>query len=196
MKSILGIIMLVGAVVIVVVFVRPQLSEISAIKSELSTYSSALDKAKLLRTERERLLGVYNNLDAARVARLQKMLPSDIDNVKLALEIENVASSLGLRLKGIDVKDPTEQSAAARVASANQVQSPYGTAEISFTVVGGYSEFTEFMKKIETSLRLIDVQRVQFTAPRGVNVPQNVFEFRVAVTTYWLRDELVTATYE
>jgi Tfp pilus assembly protein PilO len=188
MKTILGIIMIIGAVVGGVFYIRPQVATVQALRSEVQTYSGALQKAEELRQERERLLNVYNSLDPAKLARLDAMIPRNIDNVKLAIEIENVASNLGLSLKGIDVKDPNAQGAASRASvSGAPVEQPYGTAEITFTVVGDYAQFVQFLERVEKSLRLIDIKSLAFIAPRG-EVLQDTYEFQVSVSTYWVRD--------
>lgn len=196
MKSILGIILILASVAGGVLYVKPQLEVVNTKRKELSTYNGALKKAEELRKARDTLLETYNNLDASKVDRLKRMVPEGIDNVKLAIEIDSLASKMGLGLKGIDIKDPTggkKNSTSLVSGAAGDPQSPYGTAEITFTVIGSYSKFNEFLANLETSLRLIDIREVSFIAPRStIAKDKDLFEFQVTVNTYWLRNESIT----
>lgn len=197
MKSILGIILILASIAGGILYVKPQLEVVNTKRAELSTYNGALKKAEELRRARDTLLETYNNLDATKVDRLKRMVPEGIDNVKLAIEIDSLASKMGLGLKGIDIKDPTggkkNTSTTLVAGAASDPQSPYGTAEIRFTVIGSYSKFNEFLANLETSLRLIDIKEVSFIAPRStIAKEKDLFEFQVTVTTYWLRNESIT----
>lgn len=194
MKSILGILLILASIGGGIFYIKPQLAVIQAKRAELSTYNSALKKAEELRRARDTLLETYNNLDASKVERLKRMIPEGIDNVKLAIEIDSLASKMGLGLKGINIKDPNGggKQAASTLGGVDS-QSPYGTAEITFTVVGSYAKFNEFLANLETSLRLIDIKEISFIAPRStIAKEKDLFEFQVTVNTYWLRDEALT----
>jgi Tfp pilus assembly protein PilO len=198
MKSILGILLILASIGGGVFYIKPQLASVNAKRAELSTYNSALKKAEELREARDKLLETYNNLDASKVERVKRMVPEGIDNVKLAIEIDSLASRMGLGLKGIDIKDPSGGSSVLKRAPVSitntDPQSPYGTATITFTVVGSYAKFNEFLANLETSLRLIDVKGISFTAPRStIAKDKDLFEFQVTVDTYWLRNEALTS---
>lgn len=197
MKSILGILLILASIGGGVFYIKPQLDSINAKRAELSTYNGALKKAEELREARDKLLETYNNLDASKVERVKRMVPEGIDNVKLAIEIDSLASKMGLGLKGIDIKDPTGASTSKRAPVSltnSDLQGPYGTATITFTVVGSYAKFNEFLANLETSLRLIDIKGITFIAPRStIAKDKDLFEFQVTVDTYWLRNEALTS---
>ena len=67
-----------------------------------------------------------------------------------------------------------------------------GVADFSFSVSLTYQDFLYFLRRIENSTRVFDVESISFSAPNasGVKDPNNiVYTFNIALKTYWLKSK-------
>src|SRR3989339_1994705 len=95
-------IILVGiAISVFFVFANPLFNEISTIREEVKSYNEALDNSKALENERDKLTAKYNAINPENLAKLEKLLPENVDNIRLILEIEQIALPYGMILKDI-----------------------------------------------------------------------------------------------
>jgi hypothetical protein len=83
------------------VFVSPLYKEISLLKEQVSSYNQALDNSKALENERDKLTQKYSTIDPVNLDKLTKLLPDNVDNIRLILEIEKIASPYGMILKDV-----------------------------------------------------------------------------------------------
>ncbi|HJL55844.1 MAG TPA: hypothetical protein QGF60_01410, partial [Candidatus Paceibacterota bacterium] len=84
-------------------FIDPTYNEIQIILQEETRFDQALDKSKELQEVRDRLLSRYNTFSTNDLDRLTKLLPDNVDNVRLVLDIDNIASVYGIRIKNVAI---------------------------------------------------------------------------------------------
>ncbi|MEK7192508.1 MAG: hypothetical protein AAB682_00005, partial [Patescibacteria group bacterium] len=77
------------------------LDQISALSAKSATFNDALSNANELRAVRESLLSTYKKFPAEDLTRLKKMLPSEVDNVRLIIDVDNIAARYGMQLKNV-----------------------------------------------------------------------------------------------
>jgi hypothetical protein len=112
------------------------------------------------------------------------MLPNNIDNIQLILEIDNIASGHGLQVENIAVEEQPENNAnSANNAMRGGATNPYDSANLSFTVRTSYTTFLNFLRDLERSLRLVDIANL------GVVPGETAFEYHVTLKTYWLIED-------
>ena len=66
-------------------FTSPFYEGISLKKEQIASYNEALDNSKALEAERDKLTQKYNSFDPENLAKLQKLLPDNVDNIRLIL---------------------------------------------------------------------------------------------------------------
>ena len=180
-------------------FINPYYKTISDLRAQSVSYNEALDNSKSLEAERDKLTLKYNLFDPNNLVKLQKLLPDNVDNIRLILEIEKIASPYGMVLK--DVKyDTTSQNSATPQANTIQggitakTNNNYGTWNLEFSTQGTYSNFLNFVKDLESNLRIVDISSIDFssdTGATGVGVsatPSNSYKYAFKIKTYWLKD--------
>lgn len=191
-RNITATILIVLAIGIYVTFTRAKLVEVNEVRAVNSEYVSALASASELIKVRDSVLKDYNALSQEDRARLDKMLPNTVDNIRLIIDLNSVALRRGFSLHNIRA-----------VASVNKAQStptmvsPDGSSEInsiptptldvvnvSFTVSASYQQFIDLLRDLEANLRIMDVTHLTVTA--GQN---GLYEFGVDLKTYWLRQQ-------
>jgi len=177
MRNITSIILILASLGLFFGYVDPTYSEVKELRIEQADYDRALSNSKELQAERDKLLTKFNNMSASDLDKLTKLLPDNIDNVRLIIDIDNIASTYGMRVRNFK----TETGETSEVVGLNQT--PYGTLTLTFSTTATYSTFLAFMNDLEKSLRLIDVASVQFAAS-DVN---QLYDYSVSIKTYWLK---------
>ena len=194
MKFIVPTILLVLSIASFLACTNPAYHQVKALKAQTSQYDTALSNATKLQEERDALNTKYRSLSPDDLARLQKMLPDTADNIRFIIDIQQMAQSYGMTLSTIKFdagagapaaagSAPTALSSAtsADVASASQ---DYGALDITFSTTATYENFLSFLKDIESSLRLTDVESIDFAAGDPV---KGTTIFTVKLRTYWLK---------
>lgn len=186
-------------------FTSPLYKEVSSLRAESASFDEALDNSKALEAERDKLTQKYNSIDPENLSKLEKLLPDNVDNIRLILEIERIASPYGMSLKEVkydnlnkDKITQADQNGNSQTAQKNEskdVNKDYGIWTLEFSTQGTYEKFINFIKDLESNLRIVDIGSIQFsstevgTAPQGMNPRANEgYKYSFKIKTYWLKN--------
>lgn len=162
-------------------YVDPTYDTIKTLRAEEATLNAALSRALELQTTRDQLISRYNTFAPEDLARLEKLLPDHVDNVRLVLDMDSLASQYGMRVRNVAVeKQETQKN--TRTQKVGPDERAYESMLLSFTVNGEYSTFRAFLRDLEQSLRLVDVESVSFSA-----TDTGFYDVTVTLRTYWLK---------
>jgi Tfp pilus assembly protein PilO len=179
------------------VFVSPTMAEINILKEQINGYNQALDNSKILEAERQKLTKKYNNIEKEDLAKLEKLLPDNVDNIRLILEIEKLASPYGMVLRDVKydtIKKTEEDKQPTEVFQEGSTNTPagheYGTWDLEFSTEGSYGNFLSFLEDLESNLRIVDISSIQFSSitAAGPNSSPEVYRYGFKVKTYWLKN--------
>lgn len=159
--------------------IDPSYDRIQGLRAEEATFDQALNRSKELQQVRDQLLSRYNTFSQSDLDRLEKMLPDNVDNVRLVLDLDSIAARYGMRIRNIALEATETRSQRGQVGSSD---SDYQSVVLSFSVAGEYDAFRSFLEDLEQSLRLVDVTSVAFSA-----TPSGLYDYSVGVKTYWLK---------
>ncbi len=181
------------------ILITPKYEEVVVLKAQVAAYDKALNNSKSLEDERDKLIKKSNDISKVNKEKIEKMLPDSIDNIRLILEIEELASVYGMYLKDVrydDEKKAEEGKPEVVQAGAidENINEDYGVWDLEFTTEGSYANFINFTRDIEKNLRLVDISSVQFSslsAPASksatVSTTDNyIYTFKIK--TYWLKN--------
>jgi len=177
-------------------FTNPLYKNISEIRTQIVSYNEALDNSKALEAERDKLTQKYNSIDSENLAKLSKLLPDNVDNIRLILEIEKIASPYGMVLKDIKYdtitkKDNTTGEVIQGGATVQSSRKDYGIWDLEFSTQGTYNNFVNFIKDLESNLRIIDISSIQFSSNTGAGLDSSlseVYKYGFKIKTYWLKN--------
>jgi hypothetical protein len=177
-------------------FTSPLYKDVSSLKAQAASYNEALANSKALESERDKLTQKYNSLDPENLSKLEKLLPDNVDNIRLILEIEKIASPYGMVLKDVkyDTKSKTEtttgtQTTMQGTAATQQLNKDYGVWELEFSTQGTYNNFVNFIKDLENNLRIIDISSIQFDSSAGTtSTSAGTYKYGFKIRTYWLKN--------
>lgn len=178
-------------------FTDPLYQDISLKRQTVDSYDQALGNSKALESERDKLTQKYNSFDPNNLARLQKLLPDNVDNIRLILEVGNIASPYGMLLKDVKYDTATDKKSGAvsniqpAIDNASSNSKDYGVWDLEFSTQGTYGNFVSFLKDLENNLRIVDVSSIQFSSNTGLglnpSLPQS-YKYDFKVRTYWLKN--------
>ncbi|MDZ4284305.1 MAG: hypothetical protein U1A28_00585, partial [Patescibacteria group bacterium] len=178
MKPFISILIFALSVAVVVFYIKPALPRIKALRQDIFFLEDTLESARELQSVRDKLLAKYNSFPPDDIERLHKLLPDNVDNVRLIIDIDEMASRYGLTIQDINIKQQQE-SRVRTAGAADEEAEDFGTSArtaremseaaeglvepklsfltLSFSVVASYERFLAFLRDMERSLRIVDV---------------------------------------
>ena len=173
-------------------YVKPRYDAIETIKSDIAGYQTNLVTANKIKTSREDLIQKYNNIPASDLTNLKTLLPDSVDNIRLIIQIDSLATTNGLStLRNVNYQSSdtvttsattvggTPATATPASASATttgvagqspvNARKPYGSLTVSFQTTGQYKNFLTFLSALEQNLRMVDVTNVDFSTTENVS---------------------------
>ena len=187
------------AIAIFFFYTKPTYDNAHALQGLITEYNQALDKASELQSLKQSLLSRYNSFDPSDIERLHKLLPDHVDNVRLVLDLDNMAQKYGLALQNVVVGTAVPETAAA-IGAIGGSQS-YDSLTFKFATEGSYEAFVHFMEDLEKSLRIVDLASLSMSSvgaagsadasvaknAKNSPPPELRYKFEVTVRTYWLK---------
>ena len=192
-KMILSVAGLVVAGGIFFLFTQPTYDAVKVLGLEIGEYNQALNKASELQQIKQSLLARYNAFNSADVDRLHKMLPDHVDNVRLVLDLDNLASRNGMALQNVIISNPlSEAGSAGAISAIGGGRQKYDSLTLKFATRGTYQNFVTFFQELETSLRVVDL--VSLSLEREIasqseirSETEPIYRYDMTIRTYWLR---------
>lgn len=181
MQLITPIFLVIASVGIFFGYVDPKYKDIVEDRKVEAQYDEALNRSRELQEIRQTLLDEYNEFEQEDIDRLEKLLPDNIDNVRLIMEIDGVAKSHGLSVKNLSVSGENESSSEDSIEIGPDGKE-YSSMALEFSIAARYADFLNFMNDLEQSLRLVDVTSINFKTTDA-----DFDEYRVIIKTYWLK---------
>ena len=179
------VLLIIAAVGLFVMYTNPTYQNIKSLQTESEQYNTALTQSSQVRAQRDQLLARRNTFPATDVERLQRLLPDSVDNIRLIIDINNVAARYHLQVTNVSLS--TLQGAAQ--GGVGNGTSSLGSVQISFSIAATYNDFQSFLQDLEHSLRIIDVESIRFSAggSSGTAKAAGIDSYTLTIKTYWLR---------
>jgi len=190
MRLIFAVIGLVCAGAIFFLYTKPTYDSIQVVQGQIAEYNTALDKATELQQLKQTLLSRYNAIDPNELDRLQKMLPDQVDNIGLILELDSLATKYGMALANVDVSSPANDGSATPVGSIGASSQTYDSLTLKFSTNGTYEQFLKFLSDLQSSLRVVDLVSLSLaaeTGPQAGSSSDPVYTYDITLRTYWLK---------
>jgi len=158
-------------------YIDPNYKDIQELGEENVQYDEALNKSKELRGIRDSLLSKYNTFDPENVNRLEKLLPDNVDNVRLIMEIDTMASKYGVIIRKVDVSSLIDDDKTLGIDTKK-----YNAIDLNLSIESSYEDFIKFLNDLSNSLRIVDVNRLMFESSS-----LSLYNFKLNFKTYWLK---------
>lgn len=185
-KSIISLVCLGGAVALFFFYTKPTYDGLQTIQSRTAEYDLALDKAAELQRLKQSLLSRYNSFNPSDIERLHKLLPDHVDNVRLVLDLDTLASRHGLALQNVVITSAAKADPrAAALETIGPATQSHDSLTLRFATTGTYEKFVTFLADIERSLRVVDIVELKMSSAQSTGEPQ--FRYDIVLRTFWLK---------
>lgn len=176
-KQITPIILLLAVLALFFFFIAPQYKTLQEKRGQIVSLDEALRNSRQVQIARDTLLTSYNNIADEDLERLRKILPDHVDNVRLILEIDRIASRNNMILQNVTTRDGAQNT-----GGFGPDDGLYGKIRMGFSLIGRYESLVNFLAEIEQSLRVVDIVALSFTRGQG-----DLYEYELELDTYWLK---------
>jgi Tfp pilus assembly protein PilO len=179
MKNTTALFLLVLSVGLFYTFTSPTYGDAQNLAITASEQKDVLQNISRIIETRDKLLVSYNSVSRAEIERLSKVLPQNVDTVRLAYELDIIAGKYGITVGQVAIDTQSEQNANQVVLAGSGDY--YKRALVRVKFVSTYQNFRNFLADVEKSLRIMDVRSVNFrTAESGL------YEHEILIETYWV----------
>lgn len=195
LRSTISVTAIIIAGAIFFLYTQPTYDQSKSIQTQIASYDTALQKAAELQTLKQQLLARYNAFNPADIERLQKLLPDHVDNIRLILDMDNIASHDNMTLSNVDISGNTSVGGDTKtvIGSLGAGTQKFESLSIAFSTSGTYTDFKKFLGDLQSSLRIVDMTTLSITPGGAVSyVPgsgpsEPSFTFGIGLKTYWLK---------
>jgi phosphate/sulfate permease len=164
---------------------KPIFGGIQVIQDDTEKYSTAVEQATKLNNKLTSFITQMNGFSTIEKERLNALVPSEIDEVKVLADLKDLTQKHNMLLGNVHVTE--EQHSAdtteTAISSQNVTYSDLVSTDVSFSLIGTYTQFKEVLREIEKSLVIMEVVGVSFRAGSG-----DLMQFETTVRLYALPD--------
>jgi Tfp pilus assembly protein PilO len=202
MRYIFLLLLIVASVGVFIAVIIPRYHDVQTMRTNVASYQANLATALKLQQSRQALIAQYNTISKTDLDNITTLLPDSVDNIRLIIQINSLATKDGLASVSAVDYDPTQAPATAGGAATTTTPAPtttdpttdnlpYGNFVISFQTTGQYSNFLSFLSDLEQNLRLVDITDIDFTPitnpTTGATSVASGITYKVTLQTYWLK---------
>lgn len=177
-------------------YTKDYYEQAKVVKADVVKLRSAQEKLTEALKKKDKLAMSYNALDTSLIDRLEKLMPSNLDNIKLIIDVDRTAKQYGMILNAVkfDVDQQAKQTtttvgAATGTtivrdnATAKDSKKDYNEFSLTMTVTGTFANFTKLISDMEKNLRIVDITSITFDAQDS----KDVYKFEIKSNIYWLK---------
>jgi Tfp pilus assembly protein PilO len=183
-RSLTAIVLIIIAIGLYFTVTKTILADASKINASNKEFEKALENVNVLLKKEDELNDKYKRLGQTERDRLEKMVPQKMDNIRLIIDLNNIAYKFGFVLKGIQATASTANTT-AQVTPSQPGSIPVPTLEtvtVTFGVTAPYQQFITFLQELEKSLRILDISSLSVTSSDS-----GIYDWKVELKTYWLK---------
>jgi hypothetical protein len=184
-RGFISLFFLAAAVGLFFFYTRTAYDSVREMQVTIKEYDQALEKANQLQALKQSLLSRFNAFNPADVERLHKLLPDHVDNVRLVLDLDTLASKNGFALQNVVINAP--QGASEEPAAIGANRDAFDSLTLRFATIGTYPNFVKFITAIENSLRVVDVVSLTMDPDASAIGGEPNYRFDITLRTYWLK---------
>lgn len=181
LNTIISLALILGLVAALIWVVVPKYDSVSSLMKEISVLQSDLDKKIEIKQKIDDLEARYETYKG-QIAKVSEILPPTKDYPGLLVTIQQLASTAGMMMNNIDVKDVEAAAVKGiiKTKTSPAEEEVFKKMTITMTVSGSYEQFKAFLNLLETNIRIIDVDSVDFTYSE-----KELTKFNIQATTYY-----------
>ena len=191
-RTFITILLLIGASLLSIFYIRTQWMDFSLARKEVENLNNISAELDEIIAKRDSLLDAINTISKDDLEKIDKALPKGPRAADFLVTIEQIILQNNLILKRIDVSSlsnrspekkitPSGQPVIGAIALAPKPKQKIIEFPITLVVSGTYESFKNFLRGIETLLRITTIEDISFNSVEK----KNDFDFTISGNTYY-----------
>lgn len=182
-RTITPILSIVISLLIFFLYTRPMFAEVKLIQDEVDKYVEVTNTAAERNEELNQKYGTMSSHDTAQIERLNTLVPATIDEIKILTDLAEMAGRHNMLFGNVSVTN-NEMEATNKKEEVDAFTVAFkdlASTDLQFSLIGTYDQFKAFLGEVESSLVLLEVNGIEFTAGEGL-----FQQYEVSVRVYAL----------
>jgi Tfp pilus assembly protein PilO len=143
-----------------------------------------LNRVKEIKEKRDSILDEYNAISVEDIEKLNKIIPETINSVEIFNDLASAGAGYGLTVQEYKAdEDNSNQNSVSETVS----DLPYKKTKLTIKFTGPYSQFVGFLEKIESSLRIIDINSLSIKQGSSSDRGPVTLDYVLEANVYSLR---------
>ena len=184
-SMIFALLFLVAALIVYFDMLAPAYADLQTAKGNEISEQNLLSNEQQIAQEFQGLLTTYKG-DGAQVQAVSVALPVGPDVANALAQIYGIAGSNNVSVQNLSISTNQGQTASGSSGQGGIVK-PAGTLSFSLSLTGSYENFKNFLRALESNIRIFDVKQVSFQAANtsGGKGVADLFTYNLSVDTYY-----------
>ncbi|MBI2023779.1 type 4a pilus biogenesis protein PilO [Candidatus Giovannonibacteria bacterium] len=178
-KGAFGVLLMIVGLAIFAFWSYPLWTEIASINAERDSVNGTLERIKALAKKKDQISKDYNSISQNDLANLEEFFPRTQESGLMLLNTNKLAKENGMLLKSIAMTEGTEEPPTKD--SNPKIKNFSFNASLS----GSYASFNSFLKSLEKTRRLIEIDKLSFDAGSALQSKKDFYEYTISAHTYW-----------
>jgi len=159
----------------------PLIKSIQEEKIDYLKLQYSIDQEKKILGDLRDLIGEYKKYEASTFKKLNKILPNNIDQSIILVQLDALAFSNGASLQSLNFGTPTQVS----VASLGGGQQVINSIPINVSVVGNYLSVKNFLNALYKNLRLLEIDSANFQSPEKTEKGEILYTVNISLRAFY-----------
>jgi len=172
----LSLVLVIASLVVYSSLLVPKYKDIQNLRGERSALGGVLIEEKEAVAAVRTLIAQYSSVADLRNS-LAVTLPNKEETASMVNQFQGIASSNGILMSSLSIRP-----LAIQPTGLEEIVRPVGILRFSMNLIGEYTSLKEYLKAIETNVRIMDVQSIQV---KGAGFTSGPYEYQVEVDTYY-----------
>ncbi len=192
LRILIPIILILVSILVAYFYIKPLYSDITHVRSKKVLVVDALKEIKDIGNTIDKLRSNLKDISSVNMSKIDTILPSSVDKVRYLNMVNLLAYSEGLSLGNLKIsnseaKNNTNISNLPVGVKGVHIPSKIENMNIEFSVSTKYEDFKKFLKSLEQSLVLLNVDSISLDSG-NVNTKDSkkddIYNYKVKLTTY------------
>lgn len=176
-KIIFSVLFLGTAIVIFLGPAKKNWEDVQGLMIEKRDFNTAINNSRELIATRDELIKTYNEIPEADLIRLERLVPTDVNKMKLVVEMESLIKKHGFNLKDIQVEISGEGDRSSKKTESKDTV--FDAVYLNINFAGSYKPLLSFISDLENNLRIMEIEDLSFTAEED-----DWYEYTMKIKTY------------
>lgn len=164
LSILVGFLFLLGALLVYVGLIRGEMVSVAEVRSLLASKQALFANQEVAVNQVKDLINEFKNFTQLQ-GTVSRAIPDGASTISALRQLEAVGRTAGAVITGLDFSTPTPSSRGAPGAAS--VVKRIRTLEVKVRAEGPYANLKQFVKLLETSVRVANVTRLNYV-PSGV----------------------------